>query len=128
MIARRAVDASDLPRIPRRLERTAGIALLVLAVFLTLGLHLPSLVDALAAQPTSVGYTSSPTAFWIVKLTDLGMIVPAAVAVGVGLLRRAARHTRGAMPSSAADPAQPRSPAWPSSCTQTPTSEAPSSG
>ncbi|MBW3605447.1 MAG: hypothetical protein KY460_11180 [Actinobacteria bacterium] len=53
-------------------------------------MHLPSLVDALADQPTTVEYTSSPTAFWIVKLMDLGIIVPAAVAIGVGLLRGAA--------------------------------------
>jgi len=90
VLAWRATDDRTLPELPRRLERTAGVVLLVLAGFLTLGLHLPSLVDALADQPTAVEYTSSPTAFWIVKLMDLGIIVPAAAAIGVGLLRGAA--------------------------------------
>lgn len=87
VLAWRATDVRTLPALPRRLERTTGVVLLVLAAFLTVGLHLPSLGDALADQPTAVQYTSSPTAFWIVKLMDLGIIVPAAVAVGVGLLR-----------------------------------------
>ncbi len=34
-------------------------------------------------------YASSPTPFWLVKLMDLGIIVPAALAVGCGLLRGA---------------------------------------
>lgn len=89
VLAWRAVAAHRLPPIPRRLERSAGVVLLVLAVFLTVGLHLPSLLDALAGQPTAVEYTSSPTAFWVVKLMDLGIIVPAAITIGVGLLCRA---------------------------------------
>jgi hypothetical protein len=89
VLAWRAVDAGRLPALPQRLERTAGVVLLVLAAFLVVGLHLPSLVDAMAVEPTSIEYTSSPTAFWIVKLMDLGIIVPAAVVIGVGLLRGA---------------------------------------
>jgi hypothetical protein len=87
VLAWRAIDVHTLPELPRRLERTAGVVLLVLAAFLVVGLHLPSLLDALADQPTAVEYTSSPTAFWIVKLMDLGIIVPAAATFGVGLLR-----------------------------------------
>jgi hypothetical protein len=34
-------------------------------------------------------YASSPTPFWMVKLMDLGIIVPAAIAAGVGLFRGA---------------------------------------
>ena len=34
-------------------------------------------------------YASSPTPFWMVKLMDLGIIVPAAVLAGLGLWRRA---------------------------------------
>jgi hypothetical protein len=90
VLAWRATDVQTLPPLPRRLDRIAGVVLLVVAAFLVVGLHLPSLVDAVADQPTAVEYTSSPTAFWIVKLMDLGIIVPAAVAIGVGLLRGAA--------------------------------------
>jgi hypothetical protein len=58
-----AIDAEHLPRPRRRLERLAGGALLFAAVFLVLGLHLPTLSDALSDQPTRVEYVSSPTAF-----------------------------------------------------------------
>jgi hypothetical protein len=34
-------------------------------------------------------YASSPTPFWMVKLMDLGIIVPTAVATGIGILRGA---------------------------------------
>ena len=33
-------------------------------------------------------YASSPTPFWLVKLMDLGIIVPSLVVTGVGLWRR----------------------------------------
>lgn len=83
-----SVDADDLPPLSRRLERIAATALFVVAVFLVFGLHLPMLPDAWSDAPTRVEYVSSPTAFWLVKFMDLGILVPAAIAVGVGLLRR----------------------------------------
>lgn len=86
----RAIATERLPAFTPRLERAAGVALLVLAAFLAFGLHLPMLLDALSERPAAVEYTSSPTAFWIVKVMDLGIIVPAALAVGIGLLRHAA--------------------------------------
>ena len=45
------------------------------------------------SRPSSLTeYASSPTPFWMVKLMDLGIVVPIAVATGIGLLR----HTRWA--------------------------------
>lgn len=38
-------------------------------------------------QPAGVQYLSSPTAFWLVKFMDLGIVVPSALAVGIGALR-----------------------------------------
>lgn len=87
-LAWRSVASTALPPISHRLARTTGITLLVVAAFLALGLHLPSLLEALGEEPTAVEYVSSPTAFWVVKLMDLGIVVPAAVAIGIGLLRR----------------------------------------
>ena len=74
---------SDLPSPSRRLQRTAGWVLLVLAVFLVVGLHLPTMLTAWTDPQSLTQYASSPTPFWLVKLMDLGIIVPAAVAVGV---------------------------------------------
>jgi hypothetical protein len=48
----------------------------------------PNYLDAMRDHPGTVQYLSSPTAFWLVKFMDLGIVVPAAIAVGVGALRR----------------------------------------
>jgi len=83
-----SVSAADpLPGPSLRADRVAGVAVLAIAGFVVLGLHLPGYLDALSSAPTSVGYLSSPTAFWLVKFMDLGLVVPAAVAVGIGTLR-----------------------------------------
>lgn len=79
------------PPVPsRRLGRAAGVTLLGAAVFLLLGLHLPTMVTAWTDPASMVEYASSPTPFWPVKLMDLGIVVPAAVVVGLGVLRGAA--------------------------------------
>jgi hypothetical protein len=69
-----------------RADRLAGFILLGAAVLVVLGLHLPTYLDALSDSPTNVGYLTSPTAFWLVKFMDLGIVVPVAVTVGLGLL------------------------------------------
>lgn len=97
VLAWRASSAVPIGTLGARVERTTGVALLVLATFLVLGLHLPTLMDAMRDSPTTVEYLSSPTAFWIVKVMDLGIIVPAAVAIGVGLLRHASWARRPAL-------------------------------
>jgi len=78
----------QLPASSRRLARGSGITLIVIAVFVALGLHLPTLVDALGDHPSGAAYLGAPTLFWVVKFYDLGIVVPAALTVGVGLLRR----------------------------------------
>jgi hypothetical protein len=88
-----------LPRqlpVARRIERAAGIALLAVAAFLVLGLHLPTMLTAWSDPSALTQYASSPTPFWLVKLMDLGVVVPAAVTTGVGLLRAAPWARRAA--------------------------------
>ncbi len=79
--------AEVLPAMSRRLERGSGILLVVMAVFVVVGIHLPGLVDAMGERPSGAAYLETPTTFWVVKFYDLGIVVPAALAVGVGLLR-----------------------------------------
>jgi hypothetical protein len=79
--------STELPPPTRRLERGTGWVLLLVAVFLVVGLHLPTMLSAWS-EPTSMAeYASAPTPFWLVKLMDLGIVVPAAVVTGIGLLR-----------------------------------------
>jgi hypothetical protein len=75
------------PATSAAVDRTAGILLLAIAGFVVVGLHLPNYLDAMRDEPSTVQYLSSPTAFWLVKFMDLGIVVPAAIAVGVGALR-----------------------------------------
>jgi hypothetical protein len=82
-----AATAAALPSVSRRAEMLAAGLLLAIAVFVVLGLHAGSYVDAVGGSPMRVEYLSSPTPFWLVKLMDLGVVVPAAVAVAVGLMR-----------------------------------------
>lgn len=65
-------------------------ALLGLAAFVVLVQWLPVLADITGGQPSRADYLESPTMTWTIVLLDLGIAVPAAVAAGVGLLRRAA--------------------------------------
>jgi hypothetical protein len=58
-------------------------------VFLVVGLHLPTMLQAWRDPGAMVQYASSPTPFWLVKIMDLGIVVPVTVTVGLGLLRSA---------------------------------------
>ncbi|GGM21306.1 hypothetical protein GCM10011608_02470 [Micromonospora sonchi] len=80
---------AQLPPPSPRLARTAGVTLLVLAAFLVFGQHLRPMLIAWQDPSRLTEYASSPTPFWMVKLMDLGIIVPAAVATGIGVLRHA---------------------------------------
>jgi hypothetical protein len=70
----------------RRVRRLTGIVMLAVVLFLV-GQHVPTLIDAWHDTPTRTEYLSSPTAFWLVKLMDMGMLAPVAFVTGVGLLR-----------------------------------------
>jgi hypothetical protein len=83
------VDPSELPSTSQRVDRTLGVFLLVVAAFLTFGLHLPGMVDAMGNRPVATEYLADPFLFWLVKFMDLGIIVPALVVIGVGILRGA---------------------------------------
>lgn len=77
----------ELPRPSRRLERLTGWVLLLLSAFLVLGLHLRTMVTAWTDPQSMTEYASAPTPFWLVKLMDLGIVVPVAIATGIGLLQ-----------------------------------------
>jgi hypothetical protein len=98
VIAAARVAAQPPPEPRRRLERLAGWYLLVSGVFLAVGVHLPSLVDASRAEPRGAEYLADPVVFWVVKLMDLAFVLPLLVAVGVGALRGGAGARRALAP------------------------------
>jgi hypothetical protein len=81
------IDAASLPAPSRRLRRTAAAVFFGSAAFLTLGLHMPGLLAVWQGNPPAE-YLDTPAAFWIVKVMDLGIIVPVAVATATGLFAR----------------------------------------
>ena len=83
-----SIPAARLPATSVRVDRTAGVLLLLIAAFVVVGLHLANYLDAMRDHPVTEQYLSSPTVFWLVKFMDLGIVVPAAIAVGIGALRR----------------------------------------
>jgi hypothetical protein len=72
----------------RRMEQATGALMLGVAGFVVVGIHLTSLIDALRDQPVSAGLLTTPNAFWVAKAMDLGLIAPASLLMGIGLLRR----------------------------------------
>jgi hypothetical protein len=82
------VEGRQLPEPGGALRRVVATVVLVLAGFLTLGLHLPGLIDITGGEPYDPAYMDSPTVYWVVTMMDLGIVVPAAIAAGVGLIRR----------------------------------------
>lgn len=81
---------AGLPPVSRRLERATAVVLLLVAAFLLFALHLPSMLTAWSDPDSLTEYASAPTPFWMVKLMDLGIVVPVAVSTGIGLWRGAA--------------------------------------
>jgi hypothetical protein len=58
-----SIPATRLPPTSAGVDRMAGVLLLVIAVFVVLGLHLPNYLDAMSDRPETVQYLSSPSAF-----------------------------------------------------------------
>ncbi len=85
--ATRALRSQVPLRWSRRLERATGVLLLAVAGFVVVGIHLSSLLDALGSAPVGVGVLETPNTFWVVKAMDLGLIVPASLLIGAGLLK-----------------------------------------
>jgi hypothetical protein len=94
IMAWRAIGDTVLPPDAPRSDRLRSWVLLGLAVFIAIGRWLPGMLDALGDSPSST-YRDDPTAFWLVGVLDLGLVVPAAVAAAVEL-RRGVRWSRKA--------------------------------
>jgi hypothetical protein len=87
------------PRPSRRLARSAGV-LFVAGGALISAAWLVQLVaiavDGSLSQGDALAYAESPTAFWVVRIVDLGFIAPIAIWAGVGLWRGSATAAKAA--------------------------------
>jgi len=63
--------------------------MLGVAGFIALGRWLPAVLDLMTGQPTSPDFLENPTAYLLIGVLDLGLVVPAAIVAAVGLARGA---------------------------------------
>lgn len=87
VIAWNQIDLSTTSTARTPANRLCGGLLAALGVFLVVGRYVPGLADAMAAKPTSTDYLAGPTIYWTVALEDLGVVIPAMIATGVGIWR-----------------------------------------
>ncbi len=90
----------DAPQLSRRVARATAIVFVLggLAITAAWLVQLATIASngALTQASDIQAYNESPSAFWVVRIVDLGFIVPLAVWAGIGLWRGSATATRAA--------------------------------
>jgi hypothetical protein len=89
-----ALGRGELAPLGARLSRTVGAMCVLLGSAFALA-WLATIAAQLAGASTAE-YAEHPTAFWLVRLMDLGFVIPLGLLVGIGLLRRTTGADRGA--------------------------------
>jgi hypothetical protein len=84
-----------LPPASAAADRRRSWVMFGVAAFILLGRWLPGIAELTGGDPSSVDYRENPTAYLLIGVLDLGLVVPAAVVAGVGL-RVGARRARNA--------------------------------
>lgn len=92
IVAWRSVDPDRLRPNTADGDRRRSRVLIGVIAFIVAGRWLTGLVHLLAGDPTSAEFEASPTAYVLIGLLDLGIVVPAAATAAIGLRR----HTRWA--------------------------------
>jgi hypothetical protein len=91
MVSVLAVHSLRMASFPALRESTNQMVRWVLvlgALVLIFGHHLSGVLDAFRSQPRNTAFRDSPTAFWFVKLLDLGVVVPASIFGTIALRQR----------------------------------------
>ena len=89
-----ALGRGELGPLGHRLSRAVGATCILLGAAFAL-----AWLATIAAQLTGAStaeYAEHPTAFWLIRLMDLGFVIPLGLLVGIGLLRHGGRAARGA--------------------------------
>ncbi len=89
-----ALARGELAPLGARLSRAVGAMCVLLGSAFALAWF--ATIAAQLAGTSTAEYVEHPTAFWLVRLMDLGFVIPLALLVGIGLLRRTAGADRGA--------------------------------
>ena len=79
------IGATGLPAPPARLGLALGVLLILANAIFALA-WIASLRDVFAGV-LSVEYQRDPQLFWLIRLLDLGLIIPVGMTIGIGLVR-----------------------------------------
>lgn len=74
-----------IPVIPSRLRR--GLAIIFLGIGSLFALTWARQIEQVLTGHPMTEYLEGPTLFWVIKLLDLGFVIPASLATAIGLLR-----------------------------------------
>ena len=89
-----ALGHGELAPLGARLSRTVGAMCVLLGSSFALAWFATIAAQLTGASTTE--YAEHPTGFWLVRLMDLGFVIPLGLLVGISLLRRTAGADRGA--------------------------------
>lgn len=92
----RQLTASSLPPLSPAMQRTLGGVMLVPNVMFAFA-WLASIAGVLTGPDSSAAwqeYEKDQTLFWLVRMMDLGFVIPTSLVIASGLLRRAVWATR----------------------------------
>ncbi|MEZ5238321.1 MAG: hypothetical protein R2716_05045 [Microthrixaceae bacterium] len=81
------VDRSSLRPASESSDRRRSLVMFGVAAFVLLGRWLPGIIELSRGEPASVDFLENPTAYMLIGVLDLGLVVPAAVAAGIALRR-----------------------------------------
>lgn len=82
-----AVEDERLRPHSRPSDRMRALVLFAVAGFILVGRWLPALIEITQGTPALADFRENPTSFLLIGWLDLGIIVPAAIVSGIGLLR-----------------------------------------
>ncbi|MCB1028174.1 MAG: hypothetical protein KDB24_10480 [Microthrixaceae bacterium] len=87
VLAWRSIDPETLRPSADDSDRRRSLVLLGVIAFILAGRWLGGVIDLLGGYPTSTDYLENPTAFLLIGVLDLGVVVPAAAATAIALWR-----------------------------------------
>lgn len=89
LFAWNAVEDERLRPHSRPSDRMRAMVLFAMAGFILVGRWFPALIELVEGTPALADFKENPTSFLLIGWLDLGIVVPAAIAAAVGLLRGA---------------------------------------
>jgi hypothetical protein len=82
-----AIIPAELPSMTPSRSRRRGVIVVGLAAFVA-SRYAPVLLGSWTGEPIAAEFRTDPSFFWTILLMDVGVVVPAAVATAVALVRR----------------------------------------